>query len=328
MLRRWYVAAPFFLATVIAALFVVATVKPDYQATSYVQMIPPTVRPDDVPRGTTTASGHNPWADLGQDALGQAAVVIASQPDTARMLAAKGLTPNYTITMDDRSPIVVINATGRTEQQAIETARELAAEVTAQVMAQQTPYGLPQNQLITTRTLGSGETVEAVTTALKRTLIVVVAVGLIFTAAITIGFDAFVRRRARRRQGTPDAPAWPADGLPPSGNPRTPIPRASGVGRGGLSGVAAATRKPSDPIITNVVLPVSASTVAARASHPDSSGVTITYHATIDSDRSSHGDSEPRTTDMQLGHDHTANGNDDSTIILPLANPLRTGPER
>jgi hypothetical protein len=322
LIRRWYVAAPLFLATLCAAVWVIATVPPDYQATAYVQLIPPTIRPDDLPKG----SNHNPWADLGQDALGQAAVVIVSQPERAKDLLAKGYTDNYTVIMDDRSPIVVIEATGESQEQAIGTARQLAAAVSEEVLNQQSPYGLPPNQLISTRTLGSGETVEAVTTALKRTLIVVAAVGLIITAATTIGVDAYLRRRQRRRQGHEDPP-WSADGgpLPPN---RTPSPRTfgrSGLGGSGPTGGpgASAIRKPlPEGVITNVALPVGSGPVRRTPAEP----VTVTFH-TVPAAEADHSTADSAAI-ATVFEESIAPVGEDTTVILPLANPLRSGPDR
>jgi hypothetical protein len=324
LFRRWYVAAPIFLATLCAAVWVVATVPPDYQATTYVQILPPTIRPDDLPKG----SSHNPWADLGQEALGQAAIVIVSQPDRAKQLVAAGFSDNYTLSMDDRSPMIIIEATGKSKDQAIGTARQLAAAVGQEIGNQQSLYGLPQNQLISTRTLGNGETLTAVTSALKRTLIVVTAIGLILTAATTIGVDAYLRRRLRRQQGQQD-PVWPGEPqLPPH---RTPMPRPS-MGRSGLGGSGPTNSAPGnprrlpEPIITNVALPVGNGSVRRNTPTERSpESVTVTYTSTASESVSTTDTSAAMIEEATASFTPVA---EDTTIILPLANPLRSGPER
>ena len=58
MVRRWYVALPMLVLTVIGASMTVVTVQPDYTATTNVSILPPT-KADEA--GSGTGQTVNPW---------------------------------------------------------------------------------------------------------------------------------------------------------------------------------------------------------------------------------------------------------------------------
>jgi hypothetical protein len=215
LFRRWYISAPMLVLSVAAALFAGASVKPDYKATEHLQLIPPVGA--DTP---TPGKPHNPWNDLGVAALGNAATIGISDKTVLDKLTASGLTDTFTVTLDPRSPIATVEAVGHTAKQAIDTANAVATLFTQKISSLQSPYGVTQDQLITTHSLDTGSNVETVTSKVKRALAVIGGVGLLFTAAVTIGLDAMLRKRSRRRAEKtavqPVSPAAPSDPSQPA----------------------------------------------------------------------------------------------------------------
>ena len=205
LFRRWYVSVPLLLLSVGAAGFTAVTVKPDYSATGHVQLVPPKV-------STESGASHNPWADLGPDALGQAVMITVRKENVLNGLVAEGLTDNFTVTMEGQSPIVTVEAVGHTPGQATQTVQAVVGLLGQDVQAEQSVYNVPRDQAITTLALDDGEDATKVNSKVRRALIVVAGVGLLLTAAATIGIDALLRRRARRRSdaGTPPVPVSPA----------------------------------------------------------------------------------------------------------------------
>jgi capsular polysaccharide biosynthesis protein len=212
LFRRWKISLPLLLISIGATAWVASTMKPDYSATGHVQMVPPVVTPD-----TADQLGHarNPWADLGPDALGEAVMITVRRDDVLKSLDRKGLSDTFTVTMDGRSPIITIEVVAKTPAQATGTVVEIAKLLDQAVVDQQATRRTPKNESITTLTLDAGDNVERVTSKLKRALIVVAGVGLLLTAAITIGIDALLRNRARRRAASGRAKVAPAVGKPP-----------------------------------------------------------------------------------------------------------------
>lgn len=207
LLRRWYFALPILLVSAIVAVLVANSVEPDYRATGNVVMIPAPGDPQDAElkaQGKAPISRpKNPWGDLGFNALGQATILQVMDQKTLEGFVDAGLSDSITIVMDQRSPIFIIEAVGKSPTQATNTIREVIKKLGEQVAAQQASYGVMPQDTITTKTLTDGADVEIVTSKVKRVLVVVIGVGLLLTAAGTIGIDVFLRwlRNRRRRPG-------------------------------------------------------------------------------------------------------------------------------
>ena len=217
MFRRWYVAMPLLVLTVVATLLTAAFVKVEYKATGNVLIVPPTVelRTDQQVRKV------NPWDDLGAQALGQAVVVALTQKSVQDDFVAQGLSKSYKVLIDQEWPIINIEVVGATRQQATSTVQQLFSLINTNVTAQQDRYQVAKNQRYTAQNLNNGAEVTPESGKLKRAIIVVVAAGLILMVSATLGLDAFLRRRARRRMGDAAVASGP------------PAPRGAGPGRPG-----------------------------------------------------------------------------------------------
>jgi hypothetical protein len=204
--RRWYFSLPVLLVTMTATLLVSSSVKPDYSALGHLQLIPP-ANPTPVNPNETAAnpnSNHNPWSDLGIQALGQAAVLKVSDQTVVKALVAQGYSGNYVISIDYPSTFFSVQVTGTTQQQTTNTVKKVMELLSQDVKAEQQQFGVAERDSITTLPLDAGEKVTAVTSKLKRVIIVATGVSLLFTAGFTIGLDALVRRwRVRLRATAP-----------------------------------------------------------------------------------------------------------------------------
>lgn len=218
LFRRWYIALPILLASVLTSFLVGTSVKPDYSAAGHVVMIP---APGPAPKLGEPARNKNPWGDLGFQALGNAAILKVMDQRTLKSLENSGLSDSITVEMDLRSPIFLIEAVGDTPRQATATVQEVIRMLVAEVDAQQKPYNVAPQDTITTRTLTDGSNVEKVTTKVKRVLIVTFGLGLMLTAAGTIGIDALLRWRRRR------AAEIAAAGDEPAPDPADPAKRTT-----------------------------------------------------------------------------------------------------
>jgi capsular polysaccharide biosynthesis protein len=206
LFRRWYFALPILLVSVLTAVFASQSVKPDYRSTGNVVMIPAPGDPldSDPVKSTKGSRPKNPWLDLGFNALGSAAILKVMDQDTLKSLSDAGLTDSITVQLDIYSPIFLIEAVGKSPAQATATVRQVIKLLTAEVAAQQQQYGAKPQDTITTLTLTDGADVETVTSKVKRVLIVTFGLGLMLTAAGTIGLDALLRWRRNRRPSAED----------------------------------------------------------------------------------------------------------------------------
>ena len=203
LFRRWYIALPILLASVLTTSLVGQSVKPDYRATGNVVMIPapgPPATQTATPEPGEKSRPNNPWADLGLEALGNAAMLKVLEKDTLQSLAKAGLSEGITIQMAPRAPILYVEAVGTSPAQATATVREVIRLLVTKVAEQQRRFGVLPQDTITTLVLTDGADVETVTSKVKRVLIAIAGLGLLITAGGTIGLDMLLRRRRRVRR--------------------------------------------------------------------------------------------------------------------------------
>ncbi|MEJ3747167.1 hypothetical protein WEI85_28275 [Actinomycetes bacterium KLBMP 9797] len=207
MARRWYVAAPMLLVTLVAALWVTSVVKPDYEATTNVTLLPPTVR-NDSPNGRQQTV--NPWDT---ESLTIATLTYLNSKRLHDQMAADGYSQVWSADTDIRfRTLIIITVTASGPEKAQGTAKKLQELVTAEVTRQQERYNLKPGEEITTIPFDNGDNLETKTSKAKRALIVVAGVGLILTVAFTVGLDALLRWRAGRRRPKVGGAALRLDG--------------------------------------------------------------------------------------------------------------------
>ena len=229
LIRRWYIAMPMLVLSVALTVLTVGQVKPDYIATAYVQLVPPVLGP--TKPGQATPDQRNPWLGQGLQTLGNAAIVTVTDQTVVKELEATGLSDSYTLTMASTSPMITFEVVGATEKQAQDTAEQLVGRFASNVTVLQSVYGVSAADRITARRLDLGTNVEQSDSKVKRALVAVAGVGLLLTAAVTIGLDAILRRRRRRagavRPAASDAQA-PTQVLQPLPAPAGPAPVRAG----------------------------------------------------------------------------------------------------
>jgi hypothetical protein len=217
LLRRWYFAVPMLLFSVVMVFVAAKTVDPDYSAKGYLQMIPaPGSREPENPNARPRP--RNPWIDLGYEALGNAALLKVTDKAGLERLVKAGLSDDVTVIMSEDSPLFEIEAIGSSPAQATATVQEIIKRLNENVAESQRVWGVYPEDTITTYTVDDGRNVEVVTTKMKRILIVAAGLGVLLTAATTIGLDALLRRRGRRND-FPDSDLDNPHGGPP---PRMP----------------------------------------------------------------------------------------------------------
>jgi hypothetical protein len=197
LFRRWYVAVPLLVISVVAAGWTRTSVEPDYISTSYVQLIPPTAAttaPD--PDAPTTP--RNPWLELGLGSLSRAAALTVQDQAVLKQLAAAGYSENVAITLDNQQPIMTIEVIGESETQATETTEEVVRRLEASVVGLQADYGASEESFITTRRLDRGDNIQEANSKVNRAMIAVAGVGVLLSAALTIAVDGLLRRRRPR----------------------------------------------------------------------------------------------------------------------------------
>jgi capsular polysaccharide biosynthesis protein len=207
--RRWMVAVPMLILSVALTWLTFTHVKPNYVATAYVQLVPPVLGATNP--GQATPEQRNPWLGLGLQTIGNAANVTVLDHTFIQQLDAAGFSDTFTSTMDPSTPLITIEVVGHTKQQARETADLIVKRFTEGVVTLQSALGVSPADSINARRLDLGTNVEKSDSKVKRALVAVAGVGLLMTAAVTVGVDAWLRRRRVRAEAAkPEVPTKPS----------------------------------------------------------------------------------------------------------------------
>lgn len=201
--RRWRISIPMLLLTAVLTVLTFTQVKPNYVATAYVELVPS--MPPAVPAGRPAQLSRNPWMNQNLTVLGNAALVAVQDLTYIDTLKATGYSDKFTAVLSDNAPLATFTVTAKSREQASATANQLVDRFASSAGALQTSYGVTKADLITSARLDDGTNVKASHSTLKRALIVVAGVGLLLTAAITVGCDAWLRRRAHVKDAEAEA---------------------------------------------------------------------------------------------------------------------------
>jgi capsular polysaccharide biosynthesis protein len=195
--RRWRISVPLFVLAIAMTALIFTQVKPDYVATAYVQLVPPT--PAAVPAGQPQRPQRNPWLSQDLSTIGTAALVTVQDVGYIQSLKDEGYSDSFTATMGENSPLITIQVTGKSLEQASGTADQLAAKFDKSLNSLQAAYGVADVDLITSKRLDGGTNVAKSSSNVKRAVAAVGIVGLLLALAVTIAVDAWLRRRARAK---------------------------------------------------------------------------------------------------------------------------------
>jgi len=193
LFRRWMIAVPMLIVTGGLTFLVFNAVEPDYVSTSYVQLVPPVPQP--AKPGQPIVEQRNPWLGQGLQTLGNAAIVTIQDRSVVDHLKSIGLSDAYTFEMGSSSPMISIEVVAKSRKQAEDTANELVTRFNTSITSLQTAYGVTTADLITSRRLDLGTNVEKDSGNVQKALVAVFGAGMLMMVAVTVGFDALMRRR-------------------------------------------------------------------------------------------------------------------------------------
>jgi capsular polysaccharide biosynthesis protein len=189
--RRWVFLSVALLLAVVVTAGVFHEVKPQYQATSALLLVPPTA-----PSTKTAGNFVNDYGSL--DTVASIVSDWESSQEFAAQLKATGI-DNYTVSTDPTGsvPELLVTATASSPAEALAQNRTLSQDAVNYLFQMQ--LGASPNSLISTRVLA----VARATRDDKSRIRVVVAVGvvLVFLAvALTFLYDSMMRRRKQSRK--------------------------------------------------------------------------------------------------------------------------------
>jgi capsular polysaccharide biosynthesis protein len=250
--RQWRISLPMLLVTAVLTVLTVTHVKPNYVSTAYIQLVAPT--PPQATATDPTPATRNPWVGQGLQTIGNAALISVQDLSYVHALTARGLSDKFTAQMGGDTPLITLAVTGNTRAQAAATATQMVGQFSTSLHSLQIEQGVATVDLITDLRLDSGSNITVSSSKIKRAIVIVVGLGLLLTVAITVGADAWMRRRARL------SAADASNGSESSARPSNDVPATSWRPRTVDGGAALATEP----------APVAASGVAVLSDDADS----------------------------------------------------------
>jgi hypothetical protein len=217
MWRRRWVAAPLLLLSAVAAIFALLTVPPDYTATAQIGVLPPQQTTGGARPGETALV--NPFTP---DTLAEFVAASLNRPEIKRQMFTAGFSSDYEMTMKGFGLTTIdIKVTAKSNAQVTATLHRLIEMVQSEFARHQ--VNLTALESITSNVIDEGEEIKVVRTVGKRTLIVIVGVGVLVTVAVSLWVDSLIRRRSLRMPDLPEnraaVPISPAVGVASASRP-------------------------------------------------------------------------------------------------------------
>ena len=140
--------------------------------------------------------------------MAKALSISLNTNQTHKEIAGEGFSTNFEVAAEDRSSILTVTATATTAAAAQATVQRLEKQITREVEEMQARYKPKTGRAISTQVLDAGDTIEVVSSKVKRAAVVIIGVGLLLAhRAVTIVGDNILRRRASAQLLRPQRPA-------------------------------------------------------------------------------------------------------------------------
>jgi Chain length determinant protein len=245
--RHWVILLVVSLLTVLSAAGVVLVLPRHYEAAASYVLVDPAPAPSDAEIAADPALGevnrNNPYLRFANQAtVGQVLAGRVSADAVREALRAKGADPDYRIApsadFGGSGQVLVLVGTGTSARQADETLQLLTQRMVQELSAMQKVYGADDSATITSLPVAAPSPARAVVSGTVRTLVGIVAAGVIvlFTA-ITIAEARTAGRSARGAAAQQPVQGAPADRIP---EPEPATPSDPGAVRDTTSGAVAA----------------------------------------------------------------------------------------
>lgn len=210
VVRRWVVVVPTILVAVLVGSQLLGSVKPDYEAKGSLLLLlpttpqesatPPTDVPDAAePDGISTA---NPFLDLRVSLDRAAAVVSTVMNDDAqkKIIAARGGTRDYEVTVDDDAPILQVTATDEKASVAIDTVNAVIAATRRQIAFREAQREVQPANRIGTDVLSAPTRASALNAAKTRAAVAFVALAIAAVLAVALVVESWSQAAQSRRE--------------------------------------------------------------------------------------------------------------------------------
>ena len=146
--RRWYIVVPVLAGFVLAAIFVVVRGDPDYQASASIEIVPRGASDGALFQSGSADGPSNPLDYLGGQTTLTSLELILDTAEVRAEFEAAGFSPDYTMTVDDKDPLMLVEVSDRDPVIAQATVDELVIRVQQELDTLQATVGAPESELL------------------------------------------------------------------------------------------------------------------------------------------------------------------------------------
>lgn len=190
-LRRWYVLVPLLALTVLGMLAVGRGIKPEYDATGTVMIVP----------GRSVPAIPNPYGAV--DDANAAVGIVLNSPESRSEITSRGLSPNYQVAPQSRSTIMNFSVRADSPKVAVETGEAVFGLAEQELNSRQAAAGIPPGARYRIDVLQPSSLSAVVKQGKTRNIAVVGILGAGLSLVIAVFFDdiaGLVRTRRRRKE--------------------------------------------------------------------------------------------------------------------------------
>ena len=206
--RRKLITIPVIILTALAAFYVVKVKPPVYQAQSSLLMVPPsppTAAQIAADPALAKINSNNPYINYGDlSVIADTLIDVVTDPANEQVLVAQGADPRYELTLSTdygNPPIIDITGIGRTPAIAIRSAQLVTKAAQQDLVTLQSSQGVNSIYMIKgTQLVTPAQASQSVSSKL-RTLIAVLAMGILVLFVGVSLIEAIEKRRSQKKAG-------------------------------------------------------------------------------------------------------------------------------
>jgi hypothetical protein len=207
VMRRWKVALPVFLAVAAVGIVGSGTIDGEYSANGSVILLGPNQQAaadalDPSVAQTDVNAYLTPCNTC--ETVARAIQLSLLGTETRQLMAEDGLSPDFTVVVESRSPIMSLSAAGDTPDGAVATLEGVIERINLELETRQTDVNAPTDQRITANVLSQDAEATGDFAGRTRARAALLAVGAVLAVIAAFAVEGVTFKRKRRRAGSDD----------------------------------------------------------------------------------------------------------------------------
>ena len=212
VLRRWKVAVPVFLVFGVFAFVGGGMVAAEYTADASVILLGPNQQAAgdtlDPNVASTDVNAYLAGCSSCEIVARATQLALMSSP-TMQSMAEQGLSTDYSITVENRSPIMLLQTSATSGSQATETLQGLIDRLNQELESSQTDVNAPTDQRISANVLAQDEEASTSAGGRSRVRLALLAVGAAVAVGAAFAVEGMAYKRGQRDEDEPAGPYGP-----------------------------------------------------------------------------------------------------------------------